>query len=76
MKRFVLLTLCKKRKALLFKKKKYQKIIELIMISIIETKLNNAFAISLVGYFTKNLNYSYIKIIKTIFIKYIKELKY
>lgn len=52
----------------------YQKMIGLIMFSIIKIKLIIAFAILVISHFAKNLFYQYNKAVKTIF-QYLKAIK-
>lgn len=60
-----------KGQALVVEKKKYQGIISSIIFSMVETRLDIAFATSVASQFIKNPSHQYTKVVKTIF-QYLK----
>lgn len=53
------------------KKKRYQGMIGSIIFSMVETRLDIAYATLLISHFTKNLSYQHTEVVKTI-LKYLK----
>lgn len=74
MKKSIIFIKYKKIKTSFYKKKNYQKMTTLIIFFMIKTRLNIIFTTLLVNYLIKNLNYLYIKVVKTI-LKYLKGFK-